>query len=106
MGPDSLPGNSAEGQNGRSLSFSFDGCALCASEGQSIAAALLAAGRRVFRLTSRQQEPRGVFCGMGVCFDCLVRVDGRPNLRACQTIVMEGMRVETEPGAGSQEVLE
>jgi predicted molibdopterin-dependent oxidoreductase YjgC len=41
---------------------------------------------------------------MGVCFDCLVRVDGRPNRRACQTLAAEGLRVETQRGAGALEV--
>jgi predicted molibdopterin-dependent oxidoreductase YjgC len=84
--------------------FTFDGEELHAVEGQTVAAALLAAGRRVWRYTGRRGEPRGLFCGMGVCFDCLVRIDGRPNLRACQTVVAEGMRVETQRGAGTWEV--
>jgi hypothetical protein len=74
---------------------------LLAYEGETVAAALLADGRRAFRRTVRRGEPRGLLCGMGVCFDCLVRVDGRPNVRACQTPVAEGMRVETPRGAGS-----
>ena len=83
--------------------WTFDGQELHAVEGQTVAAALLAAGRRVWRTTTRCGEPRGLFCGMGVCFDCLVQVDGRPNVRACQTLVAEGMRVETQRGAGTWE---
>ena len=45
--------------------------------------------------------PRGVFCGMGVCFDCLVVIDGEPSRRACVTFVTEGMRVETQIGFGA-----
>jgi predicted molibdopterin-dependent oxidoreductase YjgC len=85
------------------LHFTFDGRQLLAHEGETVAIALLAAGQRGFRLTTRRAEPRGLFCGMGVCFDCLVRVDGRPNVRACQIPVAEGMRVETQRGAGSWE---
>lgn len=88
----------------RPLRFTFDGRELFAYEGETVAAALLAAGRRAFRRTGRRGEPRGLLCGMGICFDCLVRVDGRPNVRACQTPVAEGMRVETQRGAGSWEV--
>jgi predicted molibdopterin-dependent oxidoreductase YjgC len=90
---------------GRSLHFTFDGQPLQAREGQTVAAALLAAGRRTLRRTSRRGEPRGVFCGMGVCFDCLVQIDGRPNVRACQAVLAEGMRVETQLGHGSVEEL-
>jgi predicted molibdopterin-dependent oxidoreductase YjgC len=93
------------GRTGRTLRFTFDGRELEAREGQTVAAALLAAGQRVFRLTSRQAAPRGLFCGMGVCFDCLVQVDGCPNLRACQIPVAEGMRVEIQRGVGSWEKL-
>jgi aerobic-type carbon monoxide dehydrogenase small subunit (CoxS/CutS family) len=66
-----------------------------------VAAALLAAGKRSLRVTPRRGEPRGLFCGMGVCFDCLVEVDGRPSVRACRTTVKAGMRVETQQGLGS-----
>jgi aerobic-type carbon monoxide dehydrogenase small subunit (CoxS/CutS family) len=48
----------------------------------------------VLRHTARRGAPRGIFCGMGVCFDCLVTVDDRPNVRACITPVRDGMRVE------------
>jgi len=88
---------------GSSVRWTFDGAELLAVAGQTVAAALLAADRRVWRYTGRRNEPRGLFCGMGICFDCLVRVDGRPNVRACQTLLAEGMRVETQQGAGSWE---
>jgi predicted molibdopterin-dependent oxidoreductase YjgC len=89
---------------GRPLRFTFDGREVLAYEGETVAAALLAAGQRVLRLTGRRGEPRGLFCGMGVCFDCLVQVDGRPNVRACQTPAAEGLRVETQHGPGAWEV--
>jgi predicted molibdopterin-dependent oxidoreductase YjgC len=82
--------------------FSFNGTALSAVAGTSVAAALWAAGQRALRIT-HSGEPRGIFCGMGVCFDCLVEIDGRPNVRACRVAVAEGMRVRTQQGAGSRE---
>jgi aerobic-type carbon monoxide dehydrogenase small subunit (CoxS/CutS family) len=85
------------------LRFWWNGQEVLAHAGETVAAALLAAGQRTLRLTTRRGEPRGVFCGMGICFDCLVRVDGRPNVRACQTPVADGMRVETQQGSGSWE---
>lgn len=74
-----------------------DGEQIAARPGTTVAAALLAAGRRTWRRTAHG-APRGLFCGMGVCFDCLVTVDGAPDVRACATSVVPGMRVETGRG--------
>ena len=77
--------------------FTWNGRPIEARSGQSIAAALLADGVRTLRRTSPRDEPRGLFCNMGVCFDCLVEVDGRAGMRACQVVVAEGMRVRPQP---------
>jgi predicted molibdopterin-dependent oxidoreductase YjgC len=92
---------SRNGSNSQIVHLTFDGEEARALEGQTVAAALMATGRRSWRTTSRRGEPRGFFCGMGVCFDCLVKVDGRPNMRACQVPVVEGMQVEIQQGPGS-----
>jgi len=60
--------------------------------GQTIAAVLIATGILTFRQLA-DHEPRGLFCGMGVCFDCLVTVDGIPDQRACMTLVQPGMQI-------------
>lgn len=82
--------------------FTLDGRALSARAGQSVGAALTDAGIRSWRTTRRRGAPRGLFCGIGVCFDCLIEVDGRPDQRACLTPVRPGMRLRTgastEPG--------
>ena len=65
--------------------------------GETVATVLLAEGHLATR-TTPSGEPRGVFCGMGVCFDCLVVVDGVPNTRACTTLVTEGMHVARQAG--------
>jgi predicted molibdopterin-dependent oxidoreductase YjgC len=78
----------------------LDGRPVTAYEGESVAALLLAEGITATRVT-RGGEPRGVYCGMGVCFDCLVVVDGVPNTRACVTWVREGMTVERQAGLGA-----
>ena len=85
---------------GRALGILIDGSEVRAFEGESIAAALAASGQRFTRWTARTGEPRGYFCGMGVCQDCLVTVDGRPNVRACVTPVRDGMRIESQRGLG------
>ena len=72
-----------------------DGEPVQAYPGETVATVLLAIGRRAFRHTSQHAAPRGLFCGMGVCFDCLVTIDGQPNVRACMTPVHAGMVVET-----------
>ncbi|MBM3476530.1 MAG: (2Fe-2S)-binding protein, partial [Armatimonadetes bacterium] len=79
----------------------LDGEPLAAREGEPIAAALLAAGRRVLRRSEKLNEPRGVFCAIGRCTDCAMTVDGRPNVRTCVTPVRDGMRIETQRGLGS-----
>ena len=80
----------------RGLAFSFEGRPIAAAPGQSLAAALAAAGE--FTLgTGKDGRPRGAFCGMGVCHDCLVVVDGRPGQRACMTKARDGLAVTRQP---------
>ena len=85
-------------ERGRAIQLTVDGEPFLAYEGETIAAALLAAGRRVLRHAEPKGDPRGIFCGIGVCFDCLVRVDGTRNVRACLTPVRDGMQVTTLTG--------
>jgi D-hydroxyproline dehydrogenase subunit gamma len=84
-------------ERGRPLTLTVDGRAVSAYEGETVATVLLAEGHTTLRLTPGG-EPRGVFCGMGVCFDCLVIVDGVPNTRACVTFAREGMEVQRQDG--------
>ena len=64
--------------------------------GITVAAALLTqADISVLRHTAKRKEPRGIFCGMGVCHDCVVNIDGRDNVRSCMTEVTVGMRIST-----------
>lgn len=81
-------------KRGRQIKINIDGNEVTAFEGETVAAVLLAEGRRAFRYT-RGGQPRGLFCGMGICFDCLVTVNGSPDIRACITPVSDGMVVET-----------
>ena len=80
--------------------FSFDGEAVSALPGQTVAAALWASGRLSWRRTRVNGSPRGAFCGMGVCFDCLVVVDGRPNVRACLAPARPGALITGQEGDG------
>ena len=82
-------------QRGAPISVHLNDERVTAFKGETVAAVLLAEGKRVFRHTLNTGESRGVFCGMGICYDCLVTVDGEPNVRACITPVTDGMVIET-----------
>jgi predicted molibdopterin-dependent oxidoreductase YjgC len=53
------------------------------------------------RITEKRKEPRGLFCAIGHCTDCVMTVDGETNVRTCITPVKEGMRIETQGGMGA-----
>ncbi|MFZ5824813.1 MAG: (2Fe-2S)-binding protein [Bacillota bacterium] len=82
--------------------FSFNGRPVEGREGEPIAAALLAAGIKTLRRTCHTDDPRGLYCGIGHCFECRVTVNGEGGIRSCLTPVAEGMRVESEPPAVGQ----
>ena len=84
---------------GAAVTLSFEGAALEARAGDTVAAALLAAGVFAGRDTPVSGAPRGPFCMMGACYDCLVEIDGEPNRQACMTPAAEGMQVRRQRGA-------
>jgi aerobic-type carbon monoxide dehydrogenase small subunit (CoxS/CutS family) len=83
-------------RRGPSFEITIDGESVMAYPGETIATVLLCAGKRRFRATAESGEPRGLYCGMGICFDCLVTLDGRPNVRACVTLAEAGVQVERQ----------
>jgi D-hydroxyproline dehydrogenase subunit gamma len=84
-------------ERGPRVEIVLDGRPVEAYEGETVATVLLAR-REIATRTTVNGEPRGIFCGMGVCFDCLVVVDGVPNTRACMTWVRDGMQVARQDG--------
>lgn len=82
-------------ERGRAVRITVDGEAVSAFEGESLAAAMLASGRRVFRNAEPGGQPRGIFCGMGICNECMVTVVDLGHVRACIATVRDGMRVTT-----------
>jgi hypothetical protein len=88
-------------ERGRPVELIVDGVVVPAFEGESVAAALLATGRRALRVSPRRAEPRGMYCGIGLCFECLMAVDGGAAVRTCQTPVRDGMRLTTLPAGGA-----
>jgi hypothetical protein len=87
-----------EVERGEPFEILVDGEPVVAYPGETIAAALIAAGRQRMRATTRRGEPRGLYCGMGVCFECVMVVNGQPNVRACMAAVAPGMRVAAQRG--------
>ncbi|WP_042696733.1 (2Fe-2S)-binding protein [Azospirillum sp. B506] len=82
----------------QAISFTIDGRPASARAGDSVAAALLANGITACRNTPVSGAARGPYCMMGVCFDCLVTIDGTGNRQGCQVRVAPGMAVETQNG--------
>jgi NADH dehydrogenase/NADH:ubiquinone oxidoreductase subunit G len=80
-----------------------DGSPIAAARGDTVAAALLAAGINKFCRSPLSHSARAPFCGMGVCFDCRVTIDGEANRQACLTPVQNGMTIST--GSGRRQLL-
>ena len=83
-------------ERGKPFEIEVDGEKIVAYEGETIGAALLAAGRRTLRFTNKLEQPRGLYCGIGLCQECRMTVDGIPNIQACQTLATPGCRIETQ----------
>lgn len=81
---------------GAKLTIFVNARACDAYEGETVHAALLAAGHRALRKTAKTNQSRGIFCGMGVCYDCLVTINGVPNQRACMTMVEDRMEIRID----------
>lgn len=87
---------------GRLVTFTYNGDSVQGYEGEPIAVALKAAGVSVHRYTKKQHEPRGIFCAIGRCTDCVMVVNGQPNIRTCVTPLREGMEVRTQYGLSAK----
>lgn len=90
-----------EFEKGRNVQFTFDGQPMEGFEGEPIAIALRSNGVLIHRYTAKRNEPRGMFCAIGRCTDCIMVVDGMPNIRTCVEILREGMVVQTQRGKGT-----
>ncbi|TFF23190.1 (2Fe-2S)-binding protein [Jiella endophytica] len=82
--------------SGETVRFTFEGREIAARAGETIAAALIAAGETTTRESVVSGAPRGPFCMMGVCFECLVEIDGVPNRQACMIAVEPGIAVSLQ----------
>lgn len=89
-------------EKGQEVSFFYNGEKYTGYEGESIAAALKAAGVMIHRYTKKEHKPRGIFCAIGRCTDCVMVVDGKPNVRTCVTPLAAGMDIKTQYGVSDK----
>ncbi len=82
------------------INIDIEGETVRVPAGETVAAAILASGLHSCRTTPLSGESRAPFCMMGVCFECLMEIDGIPNRQACQVPVKEGMRIRRQIGTG------
>ena len=79
----------------QSFKIDVDGENVLAFAGETVAAVLIASGRRIFRKTEKRRSPRCLYCGIGQCQECRITINGIPNMLACQTIVTPDCKIET-----------
>ncbi len=84
----------------QTVTITVDGKPYTAIAGEVIAATLMANGIMVHRHTTKEHKPRGIYCGIGQCTDCVMTVNGKPNVRTCITPVEDGMEIITQDGFG------
>lgn len=78
------------------VTLSVNGKKIAAYKGETLLAALLATGYKKLKRSPINHDPRGALCGMGVCFECIVTVNGIPNTRSCMTEVENDMEIEID----------
>lgn len=90
-------------ENREKVTIYVNGEPIEAVKGEVVAAALLAAGYKTFRKTTKYHGPRGIFCAIGRCTDCALTINGVPNVRSCVTPVEDGMQIMIQDGLGTWE---
>lgn len=78
------------------VTVSIDSTPVTVDTGTTVAGAMISQGVTAWRSTRNNERPRGLFCGIGACFDCLVTIDSVPNQRACMVRVCEGQQIDTD----------
>jgi len=87
-------------EKGEKVRFTYDDRPMEGFAGEPIAMALRSNGVLIHRYTAKRQEPRGMFCAIGRCTDCIMVVNGKPNVRTCVEPLQAGMAVQTQHGHG------
>ena len=83
-------------RRGTPFTINVDDEFLTAYQGETLATVLLSSGKKIFRRTLKNKAPRGYYCGMGICNECLVKLEDGTRVRACQTLVEPSMKIRTE----------
>src|SRR6266566_2546567 len=78
------------------FTFEYDGAKITGFEGDTIGSALYAAGRRVFSRSFKYHRPRGLLCCSGDCPNCMMEIDGKPNVRACRISLHDGLQAKSQ----------
>jgi hypothetical protein len=89
---------------GEGFEIVVDGTRFRAYPGETVAAVLIASGWYRLGESHRRKRARGIYCGMGICYECIMVVNGSPNIRACQTRALPGMIIATQCGLGKIDV--
>lgn len=84
------------------VTIKVNGKSISAFTGETVLSALIAAGYKILRKSPVAGEPRGALCGMGICYECLVTVNGIPNVRACMEEVEENMEIMLDENCDSK----
>ncbi len=95
---ENTPGHSTQLRRGKSIPVIINGEKVSAFEGELVSTVLHAEGIRTLHINPHSQREASLYCMMGVCYQCLVTIDGVRNMRACQTYIHDGMEIETETG--------
>lgn len=91
--------NSQNGESRESVTIRFEGVPISVPAGETVASALTIANVGATRTTPISGAPRSAYCLMGVCFECLVVIDGKPDQQSCMVVVRDGMTIECQQGA-------
>lgn len=83
-------------ERGQPFEIEVDGEKIIAYEGETVGTVLLASGRKTLRYTKKFEQLRGLYCGIGLCQECRMVINGVPNTQACPTLAAPGIQVETQ----------
>ncbi len=89
-------GNQQKLKRGEPIHITINQKNVTAFEGELVSTVLHCEGIRVFQRKHMNVRPSGIYCGMGICYECLVKINGVPNIRACQTPIVDGMIISTD----------
>ena len=90
-------------KRGQQFEIEVDGKKIIAYKGETVGAVLLAAGHKTLRYTNKLEQPRGLYCGIGLCQECRMKINGIYNTQACQTLATLGCQVETQKSIKKKE---